>query len=407
MHMPSRPLALLTLASLVGACGGGLVIEEPSPEAGPVDPPPPGPPPRLLWGSPLYRHSVPKVATDSDGNVYVSDVSGIIDYPRLAPCKPDEIATVTKFDPSGKQSWVRCFSMYVADLAVGRGGQIVLATVGSTDFVDVRALDGDGIERWVWHGHTGEVNPIARVTVGPLGHVIAAFGSEPIDRPTARKTRVQQFLPDGTPGWTRQIDDGYVLAGLASDDAGNSFVGAEGPAGKDVGAVGPHEFVWWKLDSAGVPRLNRHFPDAYLVQLAADERFLWQVSVAGKKTEVRAFDATTGVDAWQVDLPKADYGRCAIAAAGAGRLAVVTSQPGAVSWVKVFASLDLFDDRGNKVWPTWHPTHSPSGLGDESEPTSVAVAAGKVVIGGRFRGVVDFGAGSYAATACFLARFEL
>ncbi|MBK7397828.1 MAG: hypothetical protein IPJ34_16400 [Myxococcales bacterium] len=402
--MASKITALLAATSLVVACSGEAPAEEAARDAGPADPAPPGPPPRLLWASSLYGYSTPKVATDGDGNVYVGDGT----YPLPPACKPDDSSTVTKLDPSGKQLWVRCFPMSLADLAVGRGGRIVVATVGSLDFVDVHGLDGEGVERWVWHGRTGGVNPIARVAVGPLGHVIAAVGAAPMDRPAERKIRVQQFLPDGTPGWVRGLDDGYILEALASDDAGSYFVGAEGPAGKYVGTGGPEEIAWWKLDSTGVPRLTRHLPGSYLVQLAADDRFLFQVSVAGKKTEVRAFDATTGVDAWQVDLPKADYGGCAIAAAGEGRLVVVTSQPGAVSWVKVLASLDLFDDRGKKVWSTWHPTHSPTGMDEESAPTSVAVAAGKVVVGGQFTGVVDFGAGSYGATrASFLARFEL
>ncbi|MBL8716537.1 MAG: hypothetical protein JNL79_11110 [Myxococcales bacterium] len=412
--MRSRIHALLALASLVGACSGEAPVLEPAPDAGAADPAPPGPPPRLLWASPLYRHMAPQVATDGDGNVYVSDSGGVV-YPRPPPCRPEESGTVTKFDPSGKQLWVRCFHSLVADLAVGRGGRIVLATVGGLDSVELHALDGEGVERWKWTGHIAGINPIARVTVGPLGHVIAALGSAPIDRPADRTIRVQQLLPDGTPGWVRGLDSGYTLQAVASDDTGSYFVAAQGLAGTYDGGDGPKDYpsgiVWWKLDSTGVPRLTRRMPGPAsfgntLVTLAADERLLWLAGATDRPSEVRAFDVTTGADAWRTDLPGA-RGRPAIAAAGEGRLAVVTSQPGTVSWVRALASLDLFDDRGKKVWSTWHPTHSPTGMDDDSEPTSVAVSAGKVVVGGHFRGVVDFGAGSYAADACFLARFEL
>jgi len=160
-------------------------------------------------------------ATDSSGNVYVAGLTQ-----ASTPTVGSQEGFVRKFDPDGRELWMRQFgatgqfpAVEASDISVAPNGTVVVfgvvtgalsgqTQVGPGGDVFVRTYDADGTELWTRQFGTTRAQFSISGAVGPEGTIYVAgetFGEFTASPNHDRDVFVRGYDPSGNELWTRQI----------------------------------------------------------------------------------------------------------------------------------------------------------------------------------------------------------
>ncbi len=277
-------LAIIAAASLIVGCG---VIEEeqtttdssvgvttPAPTT-PTEPTKP-PPINDNWaGTVQFGTSSSDVgegiATDSDGNIYVTGYTGggFSSYINAG----DEDIFVAKYNSSGTQQWTQQLGTSTLDYARGiatdssgnvyvtgdtHGGLDGNTNAGFFDFFVVK-YDSRGVKQWTQQLGTSNVDLAQGIATDPSGNVYVTghtYGG--LDGNTSAGSNdlfVVKYDSSGAKQWTQQLgtSDGTFARGIASDSSGNVYVTGGTSHGLDGNtSAGSNDLFVVKYNSVGI-----------------------------------------------------------------------------------------------------------------------------------------------------------
>lgn len=196
------------------------------------------------------------VAVDGSGDVYVTG-STAGDF--AGPNQGGNDVYLTKYDSDGNALWARQFGTAKGDwgeaVAVGADGTVAIAgetagglhgaNQGSNDAF-VAAYDANGTRRWLRQFGTTATEYGYGVAVDSVGNVIVTgYTNGAMSGTSAGSSDIflAKYAHDGSQVWLRQYgtsgyDDAY---GVATDGAGNVFVGADTSGYLDTFTLGSNQ----------------------------------------------------------------------------------------------------------------------------------------------------------------------
>lgn len=332
------------------------------------------------------------LAADAQGNVYaVGWISGDFDFGGgTRPVGAQGDAFVVSYGPDGHHRWDHVYGAEGRDSAadvtvLSTGGPCLTGNFsGTVDFGGGERAEADGPGFVVCLSPDGE-----HLWDRPLGAVPAAMASDASDRITvggafsgsillegelqASAGEEDGFLlglgPDGTDRWSRVLGTAGRdwIVGLAADAAGH--VVATGTfAGSGDGAAGP-------LDLGGGPRDSAGYADGFLASYDADGQHLWDRTFGGP-----GWDGTAG----GVAIDPAGYSVLCASSQSADTDLDLGGGPTAS------IAVAAYDPDGAFLWDAFP-------VGDIDFGAGYAIAldpAGRIAVGGTFRGTLDFGGGA-------------
>jgi hypothetical protein len=177
--------------------------------------------PSTVWTASTADHYMPSIAAAPSGGVYVASTTS-----------NGDIATLTRYSNTGAQNWSTNINRsrgYNVDSDAD--GNVYLAGETYTNLHAQSLGHGDSFLRkyspsgtllWGRQFGTPHFDSPAGLDVTPSGSAYVTSGGWPINYstpPTGSVTTICQFLTDGTPGWTANLDTGE---GTYPDHTGGS-----------------------------------------------------------------------------------------------------------------------------------------------------------------------------------------